>query len=75
MFTILTLTISALLEPQATKSTHLALRRTGNVNVILWGGGFGESLIAATQRWFSCAQYHYVMQCSHWMDDCYCIQN
>jgi len=54
---ILTLTISALLAPQATKMTHLAFRRTGNVNVILWDGGFGESLTAATHRWFSCAQY------------------
>lgn len=45
-----TLTIVFLLSPEIAKMQTLALFITGNVNVILDGGGLGESLMAQTQR-------------------------
>lgn len=43
-----TFKISAFEVPVAMKAQYLALLRIGNVKVILFGGGFGESEIGAT---------------------------
>ena len=48
-----TLTISAFPAPQDTNMAFLQFCITGKVRVILCGGGFGESLIGATQSFFS----------------------
>lgn len=50
----LTFIIGALLSPVATKMARRVLLITGNVNVILLGGGFGESVIGATHTEVSC---------------------
>ena len=46
----ITFTIVCLLSPEIAKMQTLALFITGNVKVILEGGGLGESLIGQTQR-------------------------
>ena len=51
---LLTFSISALLDPQDTKTAQRQFCMTGKVRVILWGGGLGESLIAATHFLVSC---------------------
>lgn len=56
----LTFTISALLAPQETKTACRQFCMTGNVRVILCGGGLGESLMAATHALSSCKQHFHV---------------
>lgn len=46
-------TAPALPDPVTTSVTYADELITGNVNVILSGGGFGESSMKVTHRWFS----------------------